>query len=142
MCLFPPSTYSIPPRSPLSRNKNQLFGNDTIDRYPLPYRGKLTKLLCIGKEIFEKLRLTTRGFYVRQAVFKNTPAQLHKTKALPKTPALPSSDTKKAIYPEYAPTKIWPTRHSEFWRWQRVSEWHREYGQVVEITNEKRHILV
>ena len=124
----------------MSSRKSKFHGNDTIDRYPLPYRGKLTKLLCISKESFEKLRLTTRGFYARQAALKNTPAQLHKTKALPKTPVLPSSDAKKAICPEYAPTKIWPTRHSEFWQWQRVSEWHREYGQD-EIINEKRHIL-
>jgi len=125
----------------MSIKVNKNYGNDTIHHYPLPHRGKLTKLLCISKEIFEKLCLTTREFYARQVVLKNTPAQLRKIKALPKTPALPSPDAKKAICPEYAPTKIWTTRHSEFWQWQRVSEWHREYGQD-EITNEKRHILV
>ncbi|MFA5362652.1 MAG: hypothetical protein WC335_05325, partial [Candidatus Omnitrophota bacterium] len=31
-------------------------GNDTIDRYPLSYEEKLTKILCIRREIFEKLK--------------------------------------------------------------------------------------
>jgi len=39
--------------STFSRN---LSGNDTIDRYPLPYEGRLTKIICITKEVFEKLK--------------------------------------------------------------------------------------
>ena len=98
-------------------------------------------MLCISKEIFEKLRLTTREFYGQQAVVKNIPARVQRTKAQRKMPVLPSRGIKETACPEYTPTKIWPTRYSELWQWQRVSEWHREYGQD-EIINEKRHILL
>jgi len=118
-----------------------MAGNDTIDRYPPTYEGRLTKLLCISKEVFEKLCLSAQEFYARQATVNNAPAWVQKTELLPKAPALPLHSSKRANYPEYAPTPIWQTRYSDFWQWQRVSEWHREYGQD-EITNEKRHILV
>ena len=122
--------------------KNSLFsGNDTIDRYPLPYEGKLTKLLCISKERFEKLALVTQEFFAKKHVLKNIPAQAQKTKSLLKAPELFLCGIEKARYSAYTPTSIWQTRYSEFWQWQRVSEWYREYGQD-EITNEKRHILV
>jgi len=98
-------------------------------------------LLCISKEGFEKLRLTTRKFYAQQAVIKNIPARVQRTKALRKMPVLPLRGIKEAACPEYTPTKIWPTRYSELWQWQRVNDWYREFGQD-EITNEKRHILV
>ena len=141
MCLFPPSIYSITHKGNLSSNNNQDVGNDTIHRYPLPYEGKLTKLLCISKERFEKLALATQEFLTKRHVLKNTPAPIQRIKPLPKAPAPSSRNIKDTIYPEYTPTGIWQTRYSEFWQWQRVSEWYREYGQD-EITNEKRHILV
>ena len=118
-----------------------MAGNDTIDRYPLPYRGKLTKLLCISKERFEKLALVTQEFLTKKHVFKNTPTRAQRTKSLPKALAPSLRDNEKARYSVYAPTSIWQTRYSELWQWQRVSEWHREYGQD-EIINEKRHILM
>ena len=119
-------------------------GNDTIDRYPLPYRGKLTKLLCISKELFEKLTLASQGFFTKKHVLKNTPARAQRTKSLLKAPEPSLRDIEKAVYPEYSPTKIWQTRYSEFWQWQRVSEWWREFGQddYQQISREKRHILV
>ena len=117
------------------------FGNDTIHHYPPTYEGKLTKLLCISKELFEKLRLTAQKFSVKENIFKNTPAQAQKIKSLPKAPAPFLRDSEEARYSVYAPTSIWQTRYSELWQWQRVSEWHHEYGQD-EIINEKRHILM
>ena len=119
-------------------------GNDTIDRYPLHYREKLAKLLCISKEIFKKLRLTTREFYTQQAIVKNAPTQAQRTKALHKTPALSSCGTKETTCLEYTPTNIWPTRDSTLWQWRRAYEWWHEYGQddQWQIAHEKRHILV
>ena len=119
----------------------QILGNDTIDRYPLPYGGKLTKILCISKELFEKLASEAREFLVKENAPKNIPVQAQRIKPLCKAPAQSLRNIEKTVYPEYSPTRIWQTRYSEFWQWQRVSEWHREYGQD-EITNEKRHILV
>jgi hypothetical protein len=86
-------------------------------------------LLCISREIFKKLSSITREFYPRQAVIKNAPARVQRAEALPKAPALPLRSARETAYPEYAPTKIWPTRYSEFWQWQRVSDWWREFGQ-------------
>ena len=116
-------------------------GNDTIHRYPLPYEGKLKKLLCIGKESFEKLTLSTRQFFSLKSALKDTARETRIIQAPPKVPVPYLADNRKAVYSAYTPTKIWASRYSEFWQWQRVSEWHREYGQD-EITNEKRHILV
>jgi hypothetical protein len=96
-------------------------------------------LLCISKERFEKLALVTQEFFTKKHLLKNTPAPAQRTKSLLKAPVSYLRGIKKAGYSAYAPTPIWPTRYSEFWQWQRVSEWHREYGQD-EITNEKRHI--
>ncbi len=118
-----------------------MFGNDTIDRYPLPHKGKLTKLLCISKELFEKLAFATQEFFAKESILKNTPALIRRSKPLLKAPVTSLRNIKKAGYSAYTPTPIWQTRYSEFWQWQRVNEWHREYGQD-EITNEKRHILV
>jgi hypothetical protein len=58
-----------------------------------------------------------------------------------KAPVTSLRSIEKAGYSAYTPTPIWQTRYSEFWQWQRVSEWYREYGQD-EIINEKRHILL
>ena len=98
-------------------------------------------MLCISKEIFEKLRLTTREFYTQQAVVENIPAQVQRTKALCKTPVLSLCGTKETTFSEYTPTKIWPTRDSALWQWRRAYEWWREYGQD-EFINERRHILL
>ena len=115
-------------------------GNDTIDPYP-PFEGKLVRLLCISKERFERLTLETREFRIKKAASKNTPVRVQRIKQLCKAAEPYSPKIQKAVHLEYAPTKIWQTRHSEFWQWQRVSEWHREYGQD-EIINKKRHILL
>jgi hypothetical protein len=120
-----------------SRRKNGLSGNDTIHRYPLSCEGKLTKLLCISKEVFEKLTLTAREFFIKERIPKSAPARIKPCKM----PVLATRRKGKARYQEYTPTPIWYTRCSEYWQWQRVSEWWREYGQD-EIINEKRHILL
>ncbi len=87
------------------------------------------------------MTLVTRDFFTKKHVLKNAPKQVQKTKSLLKVPKLSLHSIKKNNYSVYIPTPIWQTRYSEFWQWQRVSEWHREYGQD-EIINEKRHILM
>jgi trehalose-6-phosphate synthase len=75
---------------------------------------------------------------------KNIPAQAQRTKSSGKAPVLTLPGSEEARYPEYIPTPIWQTRYSEFWQWQRVNEWWREYGEddCRRISHEKRHILV
>jgi len=118
-----------------------LVGNDTIHRYPLSYRGKLIKLLCISKELFEKLALAAQEFFVKENVLKTAPARAQKTKSLRKTPI---TSLRNIRHSEYAPTSIWHTRYDEFWQWQRVSEWWREFDPdgCQQISHEKRHILL
>ncbi len=111
-------------------------GNDTIDRYPPAYKEQLTKLLCISKERFEKLVLATQGFFAKKQLFKNIPKRVQKTKPLLKAVKQPLRGVKESKCSTYTPTSIWQTRYSEFWQWQRVSEWHREYRQD-EIINKK-----
>ncbi|MBU0503523.1 MAG: hypothetical protein KKG43_03945 [Candidatus Omnitrophica bacterium] len=96
-------------------------------------------MLCISKEIFEKLSLTTRESNTQQTVAKDTPAHIQRTRKSYKTLVLPVPNAKETLCPEYIPTKIWPTRDSALWQWRRVKEWHREYG-LDEFINEKRHI--
>ncbi len=101
-------------------------------------------MLCISKELFEKLCLTAQEFFVKENIFKNTPAQAQKIKSLPKAPTPSLRDNEEARYSVYIPTSIWQTRYSELWQWQRVSEWWREFGQddCRQISDEKRHILM
>jgi hypothetical protein len=113
-------------------------GNDTIDRYPLPYEGKLRKILCIRKELFEKLCLETQEFLATKTAPKKTKVIAAEPKPLCD---VPQENTLRHTGYVYTPTKIWATRYSELWQWQRVSEWWREYG-TDEYLNEKRHILV
>ena len=116
-------------------------GNDTIDRYPLPHEGELTKLLCIGKERFGKLTLAVCDSRIKGHIPMKAFVRVPRKEPVHKTPALPLRSKKEIMPSEYIPTQIWHTRESEFWQWQRVSEWWREY-RPDEILNEKRHILV
>lgn len=118
-----------------------MIGNDTIDRYPLPYEGELTKLLCISKERFGKLTLAIRDSLIKELIPRKSYARVLRKEPLHKAPALPLRSKKETMPSRYIPTPIWHTRESEFWQWQRVSEWWREY-RPDEIINEKRHILV
>jgi hypothetical protein len=118
-----------------------MAGNDTIDRYPLPYEGELTKLLCISKERFSRLTLAIREFLIKELIPRKAYALVSRKEPLHQTPALPLLSKKETIPSEYMPTPIWHTRESELWQWQRLSEWWREY-RPDEILNEKRHILV
>ncbi len=106
-------------------------GNDTIHRYPLPYRGKLTKLLCISKEIFEKLKAALVEFGVRPK------SALPK----PKTPFQQKLSRKKLLVGHrngdlkpgrdkcagsFEPSNIFNTRNSSFWRLRNLEAWFKE----------------
>lgn len=126
----------------MSKNFWSELGNDTIHRYPLLHRGRLKKLFCISREIFKKLCLAAQEHLVKELPLKKILAQAPRIKSLPKTPASAlygREENKHSWY--YSPTKMWVTRYSELWQWQRVSEWDREYGQDA-IINEKRHIIL
>jgi len=98
-------------------------------------------LLCISKAVFEKLTAAAQEFFSNESAPKIIPAQAAGIKSPPKAPvpALHVSEENKHSW--YTPTKIWATRYSELWQWQRVSEWWRRYRQE-EFINEKRHIIL
>ena len=78
--------------------------------------------------------LTAQEFLLKDTIPKGIPAQ--RTKPLCKEPALSLHSIEERKHSIYIPTPIWQTRYSEPWRWQRVNEWHRQYGQD-EIINKK-----
>jgi hypothetical protein len=135
-------------------------GNDTIDHYPLPYEGKLTKLLCISRENFKKLKAALDEFGIKPKPASSKPKTPFPQR-LPKKEPLggPRNDDIKPgrnkCTPLYEPTNIIHTRDSSLWRWQRMRAWFKEQElyedgnyQYREITIEnkeydrKRHILV
>ena len=116
-------------------------GNDTIDRYPLLYEGKLRKILCISKTVFEKLLLTAREFFVEPVYTECLATPVQEDEPLPETARLLPYGNSKAGYLGYTPSRIWSTRDSKLWQWRRFNEWWREYGRD-DFINEKRHILL
>jgi hypothetical protein len=87
-------------------------------------------LLCISREIFEKLCSAAQEFFVQRAAVKVIPLRPKITESLfRRASKLPLRNLEETSCFEYVPTKIWATRYSEFWQWQRVSDWWREFGQ-------------
>ena len=107
---------------------------------PLPYEGRLTKLLCISRAIFEKLTLAARKLFIEPACPECLPAPAQENDPSSKEPVSYTTGNRNTGYLEYTPSRIWPTRNSKFWQWRRVSDWWRQYGQD-EFINEKRHML-
>ncbi len=104
-------------------------GNDTIDRYPPPYKGKLRKLLCISKELFEKLKAAWVEFRPKQPPPElKTPSR----QKPPKKEPLGSDrnddlklDRDKCVG-SYEPSNILNTRNSSFWRLRNLNAWFKE----------------
>ncbi len=113
-------------------------GNDTIDRYPLPYEGKLTKLLCISKEIFEKLKAALDEFGIKPKLaspkFK-TPFQkkFSKKELLTnfKNDEYKVDDDKRIG--SFEPSNILNTRDSSFWRLRNLKAWFKEQASYEDL---------
>jgi len=109
-------------------------GNDTIHCYPLPYRGRLTKLLCISRENFEKLKAALAEFglkpkpaspksktFFRQKILKKEPLSAHRDNYLK-----PDRDT-------FEPSNIFNTRNSSFWRLRNLKAWFKEQASYEDL---------
>ena len=82
-------------------------------------------------------------FRSKEPVIKNISVAARKTNCVSKAAAQSFFSKKTDNYFVYTPTSIWQTRHSEFWQWQRLSEWWNEFNQdKIIIPHTKRHILV
>ena len=101
------------------------------DRYPLPYEGNLTKLLCISKEVFKKLKADLAEFGLGQKPASPKPKTPFRQK-LPKKEPLGDSksddlkpDRDKCIG-SFEPSNIFNTRNSSFWRLRNLRAWFKE----------------
>jgi hypothetical protein len=109
---------------------NKINGNDTIHRYPLPCEGKLTKLLCISKEAFEKLKaaLDKSGLGPKPASLE--PKTPFRKKLLRKKPLEGYRD--RDLKPDdkytgsYEPSNILYTQSSSLWRTRNLGAWFKE----------------
>ncbi len=106
-------------------------GNDTIDRYPLPYGGKLTKLLCISKEVFKKLKAALDEFGLgpkpaspklktsfRQRLPKKEPLESPKDDDI-------KTDRDKCLG-SFEPSNIFNIQNSHLWRLRNLKAWFKE----------------
>jgi len=115
----------------LSRLFLKFVGNETIDRYPLPYEGRLTKILCITKEIFKKLKTALKKFGLEPKSTLHKPKTSFRQKISKRKPlGAPRNnehelDGDKCIA-SFEPTNIFNTRNSSFWRMKRLEAWFKE----------------
>ena len=107
------------------------YGNDTIDRYPLPYEGELTKLLCISTERFKKLQAVLDEFGLRQKSTSPKPKTPLRQKLSEKDlPASPKNNDleldRDKCTGSFEPSNIIYTRNSFFWRLRNLNAWFKE----------------
>jgi len=108
-----------------------LVGNDTIHRYPLPYEGKLTKLLCISKEVFEKLKAALAKFGIKPKPALSKPKTPFRQKPCKKEPLTGSrnydlkSDRDKCIG-SFEPSNIIYTQGASLKRQRNLTTWFKE----------------
>ena len=114
------------------------FGNDTIDRYPLPYKGKLTKLLCISREVFEKLKKALAEFELKPKLASSNPKTSFRQKPFKKEHPSGSrnNDLKSArdkCIGSFEPSNILNTRNSVFWRLRNLKAWFKEQASYEDL---------
>lgn len=106
-------------------------GNDTIHRYPLPYEGKLTKLLCISKAIFEKLKAALVEFRVKPKPASPKPKAPFQQKPPRKEPlGGHRNDDFKTVKDKsigfFEPSNIFNIQNSFRWRLRNLGDWFKE----------------
>jgi hypothetical protein len=109
------------------------LGNDTIDRYPLSYEGKLKKVLCITEEVFKNLRAALAEFGLRPKKATHKAKLPFQQKPLQKRPlGCPRSDDLKPkgdkCIGSFEPSALFTNKSSSFWREQNLKAWFKEQG--------------
>jgi len=131
-----------------SINSNNILrnGNGTIDRYPLPREGKLGKILCISKEVFEKLIAALGEFEVglKLALPKPKPSFAQKP---PKSKPLAAprrgdrNSLKDKCTGSFEPSNILYTRASDFWRLRNLHAWFKEQDSYEDLRYLESHLI-
>jgi len=93
-------------------------GNGKIHHYPLE------RLLIFTEKLFKSLKKELAEFKTKQQKVK-----IVKTK---QTPNVKYKPLPQRIIRDYEPSKISHAYDGDYWRWQRVSEWFKEYAQDYE----------
>ena len=106
-------------------------GNDTIHRYPPASKGELTKLLCISREVFGKLKAALVEFGVRPKTALPKPKHPFQQKPSRKEPLEGSRNddlkpTRDKYVSSFEPSNIFNTRNSQFWRLRNLGAWFKE----------------
>ena len=86
----------------------------------------MEKILIFTKETFEKLKSELAVYDLTQK-----PATKKEPKA--KSKIIPTvSATPREIWHAFEPSRISHAYDGDYWRWQRVAEWFKEYAQDYE----------
>ena len=107
-----------------------LFGNDTIDPYPLiPVEAK--KILIVRKDIFGELQVQYSAF------FQALRGRLHQRSSNIKAPRRHFSRPQaplpeKTHFSTYQPSNAIAVNECDYRRWCRVNEWFAEFGPDAE----------
>jgi hypothetical protein len=107
------------------------YGNDTIDRYPLSYERRLTKILCITKEVFKNLKAASAEFRFRpkKASFKPKPSLRQKPLEKERL-AAPRNNDRRTVGDKctgsFEPLDLFTNKSSSFWREQNLKDWFKE----------------
>jgi len=121
------------------------IGNDTIDPYPLPSKEGLVKLLCISKELFEKLKIVLDEFGFRRKPASPKPIVSSWQKVSKKEPLRSSRsndfkpDKDKPIR-SFEPSNIYNTYNSFYWRLRNLKAWFQEQESYEDLKHRNPYL--
>lgn len=110
--------------------KTNYPGNDTIDCYPLPYEGRLRKILCITKEVFKNLRANLAEFGLRPKKASSKAKTSFQQKSSQREPlagsrndnhkperhkCIGSFEPSNIVYTNYRKGPVWTSRNLKAW---------------------------
>ncbi len=114
-----------------------VFGNDTIDPYPLLIPGEAAKILCVTQNVFLQIQVSYRAFcrclLGRQTKksFNTEPSRGQNSglKVAPQTISPKSGPTASAkFFRDFEPSNTIYLQYSDIRRWRRVNEWFNQYA--------------
>jgi len=108
----------------------EIYGNDTIDPYPL-IPGEAKKILIVRKDIFQELQDRYKAFC---RSLTPRPAQRSSIVEAPRRHflRLTAPLSEKKHFRAYEPSSAVVVNECDYRRWCRVSEWFAEFGPDAE----------
>ena len=119
----------------------KVFGNDTIDSYPLEHCGENSKILCVSEKTFKEIlkdseaffkgingHLSPRSFGIEPSRGQNSGLKAAPQAISPKLGSKPNAE----FFRDYEPSNTIYLQYSDIRRWRRVSEWYKQYAHTVQ----------